>query len=416
MARSRHFFSVPAFILISALSACEDVEGTDAVNQSQEVARVMSETSPEALSECGAATITSDDRARVLQKAKAYLEAQPETVTANRAERSTGGPNDFYSEGDYWWPVPGQPDAPYEQRDGQTNPDNFVAHRLSMIRLSDILGSLASAYKLTGEQKYADAAAEHLRAWFVTPETRMNPNLLYAQAIKGRHTGRSIGIIDTLHLIETARSAKVLGEAGALPEDDYAAVIDWFDAYSNWMNTHPHGIEEREWPNNHSIAWSLQIAAFSDLTGNQALMDHVRGKFKNWYLPDMMNNEGGFPKELARTKPYGYSLFVIDLMGGIAQIASTETDNLWTYTTANDHNMELGLDFITPYIKDKSAWPYAEDVSHWEDWPVRHAALLFGAKALKDCSYYKTVKDLPADSEIYEVTRNFPIRHPIIWL
>ena len=30
----------------------------------------------------------------------------------------------------------------------------------------------------------------------------MNPNLLYAQAISGRFTGRGIGIIDTLHLVE----------------------------------------------------------------------------------------------------------------------------------------------------------------------------------------------------------------------
>lgn len=376
-------------------------------------AGVQSENSIE---NCDAATIIADDRARVLAKADTYLGVHPETVTANRAERSTGGPNDFYSEGDYWWPVPGKPDAPYEQRDGQTNPGNFVAHRLSMIRLSDIMGSLASAYLVTGEQKYADAAIDHLKAWFVTPETRMNPNLLYAQAIKGRHTGRSIGIIDTLHLIETARSAKVIGEAGALPAEDYEAVIDWFDEYSNWMNTHPHGIEEREWPNNHSIAWSLQIAAFSDLTGDQALMGHVREKFKNWYLPDMMNDAGGFPKELARTKPYGYSLFVIDLMGGIAHIASTDADDLWRYTTPNDHNMALGLDFIAPYIEDKSDWPYSQDVAYWEDWPVRHTSLLFGVTALNDCRYYNVVKDLPADSDVYEVTRNFPVRYPIIWL
>ncbi len=35
----------------------------------------------------------------------------------------------------------------------------------------------------------------------------MNPNLQYAQAIKGRFTGRGTGIIDTLHLVEVARAA-----------------------------------------------------------------------------------------------------------------------------------------------------------------------------------------------------------------
>ncbi len=67
--------------------------------------------------------------------------------------------------------------------------------------------ALAAAYKLTDERKYADMPPVHLRAWFVDEATRMNPNLQYAQAIQGRFTGRGIGIIDTLHLVEVARAA-----------------------------------------------------------------------------------------------------------------------------------------------------------------------------------------------------------------
>ena len=58
--------------------------------------------------------------------------------------------------------------------------------------------ALAAAYKLTGDQRYADHAVAHWRAWFVDERTRMNPSLQYAQAIKGVSTGRGIGIIDTL--------------------------------------------------------------------------------------------------------------------------------------------------------------------------------------------------------------------------
>ena len=55
----------------------------------------------------------------------------------------------------------------------------------------------------------------HLRAWFIDDATRMNPNLQYAQAIKGRFTGRGTGIIDTLHLVEVARAASRLALAAA---------------------------------------------------------------------------------------------------------------------------------------------------------------------------------------------------------
>jgi len=193
-----------------------------------------------------------------------------------------------------------------------------------------------------------------MKAWFVTPKTRMAPRLLYAQAIKGRHTGRSIGLIDTLHLVEVARGASILSDAGMFPNSDDNAIKAWFQSYATWMNTHPYGIEERDWHNNHSIAWSLQVASFADLTGDDTLMDLVRTKFKAIYLPRMMDSYGGFPKELGRTKPYGYSIFVFDLMAGIATIASTENDNLWTYETPEGHSMSLGVSFLAPYIADKS--------------------------------------------------------------
>ena len=82
-----------------------------------------------------------------------------------------------------------------------------------MIRLSQIVGQLASAYKITGDEKYVRQAFIHLKAWFADTSTRMNPSLLYAQAIKGRFTGRGTGIIDTIHFIEVAQSILVMEKA-----------------------------------------------------------------------------------------------------------------------------------------------------------------------------------------------------------
>src|SRR6476646_8473595 len=98
--------------------------------------------------------IKSLDHDRVLSAADAYLKQEPVTVTAQSSPRSAGGKHDFFSEGDYWWPNPKSVDSPYIQKDGMTNPDNFVAHRLAMIRFSKIVDALASAYKLTGDKKY----------------------------------------------------------------------------------------------------------------------------------------------------------------------------------------------------------------------------------------------------------------------
>jgi hypothetical protein len=150
------------------------------------------------------------DRSRVIAAADRYLKEQPITITASRSPRSAGGPHDFFSEGDYWWPDPKNPGGPYIQRDGESNPDNFVEHRRALMRFTVQVPALAAAWVITRKKSYADKAVEHLRAWFINDDTRMNPNLQYAQAIKGITTGRGIGIIDTIHLVEVARAIEVL--------------------------------------------------------------------------------------------------------------------------------------------------------------------------------------------------------------
>ena len=85
-----------------------------------------------------------------------------------------------------------------------------------MRRLSQIVPALVAAYEITKDERYARRAVEHLRAWFVDTATRMSPHLLYGQAIKGVATGRGVGIIDTIHLVEVAQAACVLERLGYL--------------------------------------------------------------------------------------------------------------------------------------------------------------------------------------------------------
>ena len=71
-----------------------------------------------------------------------------------------------------------------------------------MVRLARGVGALGAAFKITGDRRYADAAVIHLRAWFVTPATRMTPSLLYSQAILGSVT------IDATSRVLDRRSAR----------------------------------------------------------------------------------------------------------------------------------------------------------------------------------------------------------------
>jgi hypothetical protein len=359
--------------------------------------------------------VATTDRKRVLQAAAEFVSQTPLTITAFPAKRSAGGLHDFYSQADYFWPNPKNPNGPYINRDGQSNPDNFDDHRKAMVRLSIQMPALTAAWLLTGDKHYAKPACDHLRAWFVTPETRMNPSLNFAQAVVGVSTGRSYGIIDTLHLVEVARAAGFLTN-GQLSPADTAAIKTWFQSYLDWLNTSDPGKTERDAKNNHAICWALQAAEFARLAGNEATRNEVNRRYREIMLPDQMAADGSFPKELARTKPYSYSIFNFDVMAGLCQsLKGLEPDPV-TFQLADGRGLSKAAEFIFPYIKDKSAWKWAKDVEHFDALPVRSPGLLFAGVAFHQQKYIDLWKTLNPDPTDKEIIRNYPIRQPLLWV
>ncbi len=353
---------------------------------------------------------------QVMQEAGWAMKQEPVTVTATSSPRSAGGKHDFFSEADYFWPDPNKPDGPYINKDGLTNPDNFLAHRKAMIRFSRIIGALASAYKLTGDKKYIAQALIHLKAWFIDPETLMNPNLQYAQAVKGLFTGRNYGIIDTIHFIEVAQGVIAMETDAAFDPVIAAGVKKWFSQYIDWLNTSKPGLDEKNVKNNHSTCWVMQVASFAKLCNNTQVMDSCRARFKNILLPNQMGEDGSFPLETARTKPYGYSLFNLDAMATICQVLSVPGDDLWKYETADGRSVKKGIAYLYPFIVDKTKWTFKPDVMYWTDWPVAQPFLLFGARAYGVKNWYTTWKSLDHAPAVDEVIRNLPVRNPLIWL
>ena len=363
--------------------------------------------------------VAAVDRKRILQAAAAYLPLPIQTITAVPAPDSPGGPHDFVSQADYFWPNPKNPSGPYVNRDGQSNPANFNGHRRVMIELSIRMPALTAAWLLTRDRRYARRANEYLTAWFVDSATRMNPNLEFAQGVHGVSTGRSWGIIDTLQLVEVARAATLLdGPTMTLASGD--GVRGWFRDYLTWMKSSEKGRQERAAQNNHATCWALQAAEYARLIGDE----DTRRKLRTWYretlLPDQLGLDGSFPKELARTKPYSYSIFNFDVMAALAQSLDSppnaEKDRLATFALPDGRGLCRAAAFLYPYLRDKSAWPYAKDVEHFAALPVRSPGLLFAGLACHrdDCiALWKTLNPDPADPEII---RNYPVRQPLLWV
>jgi hypothetical protein len=360
--------------------------------------------------------VAAIDRVRILKSAQACLGLAPVTVTAASSLRSAGGLHDYFSEADYWWPDPNNPKGPYIQRDGMTNPGNFIAHRHALMQLSLYVPALAAAWKITKERRYAGDAARHLRAWFLDPATLMNPHLLYAQAIQGRATGRGTGIIDTLHLVEVARAISVLEPSGVMSARDISGLRKWFAEYLTWMTTHRYGIDERDATNNHATCWVAQVAEFARLTGSQELTRSCRDRYTSVLLPTQMAVDGSYPLELKRTKPYGYSLFNLDAMATVCQILTTPEDSLWRYELPDGRGMRKAMAFMFPFIADKEKWPYPPDVMYFDQWPVRHPSLLFAGLVFNQPEYIDLWHRLNPNPIVEEAIRNYPIRQPVLWL
>jgi hypothetical protein len=214
--------------------------------------------------------------------------------------------------------------------------------------------------------------------------------------------------------VEVARALERLDGVPGWSRDEATEARRWFAEYLDWLTTDQYGRDERDATNNHATCWVMQVAAFSHYTGNEALMRDCRTRFKTVLL-EQMAADGSFPRELGRTKPYGYSLFNLEAMATICQMLSTPEDDLWTFELPDGRGMRRAMAYMVPYIRDKKSWPKPPDVMYDANWPMRQASLLFGGVALKQPDYIDLWSTLPADSDVEEVIRNFFVRQPLLW-
>jgi len=236
------------------------------------------------------------------------------------------------------------------------------------------------------------------------------------RAASQRRQALEVASIDTLHLAEVPPAILALSRSKAMTPETLAGLQVWFGDYAHWITTHKYGIDEMNAKNNHSVAYMVQLAAFATLTGDTQKLDLCRQRYKEVFVPQQMAPDGSFPQELKRTKPYGYSIFQLDNMAILCQLLSTERDNLWTYTLPDGRGIRKAVEFLYPFLLDRTKWPYKPDVEHFESWPVRQPALLFAAQAFNEKKYLDLWKTLDPDPTDQEVQRNMAITQPLLWL
>lgn len=345
--------------------------------------------------------------------ANKLLEEECPTITKYPALMSKGSIHDYYSNGSYWWPNPKTANnLPYIRKDGQLNPNNFTKHKDLLLKLSIDSSVLYRAYHLTKERKYIEKLEKNLHTFFVNPNTKMNPSLNYSQAIPGICEGRSIGLIDTLQLIDIPVITLEMERNELFSKETIKGLKSWFSEYSNWLINSDFGKTESKEKNNHSITYFAELSSFSLLSSNrEEIQNMIIDAFKNQLIYQMKDG-GFFPLELKRTRPFGYSIFVVDNLATIALLASKKND-LWDYSNV----LKKAIYTLLPYIKDKNSWPFGTDIEMWNDLPCKSTFLYFASYVYKDEDLLATYNKLESPNPLCPAAvRNIPIKTPEAYL
>ncbi|WP_101690578.1 alginate lyase family protein [Dysgonomonas massiliensis] len=314
--------------------------------------------------ECG-----YDAYSSLVESANKVINLSISPVTDKKYLAASGDTHDYVSIGRYWWPDSTKTDGlPYVRNDGYHNPELKDFDRKKLGDLTQSVSVLSYAYFFTKEDIYAKKAIENLRIWFLDEKTRMNPNLNYAQIIRGHNgdAGRSEGLIDAYGFVEMLSCVELISESGLMTKNDYEGLKKWFSDFLDWMLTSDLGIKAKGSKNNHGTAYDVQIVAYSLFVGRLDIANKYIQQFAENRLFKQIESDGKQPLELERKTAFHYSLFNIGHFLDMCTLAKSIGIDIYDSNLKGKHSIDMAIKFMLKYLgKPSSSFPY-EEISNWE--------------------------------------------------
>ncbi|WP_449632133.1 alginate lyase family protein [Rahnella aceris] len=308
-----------------------------------------------------AAPQTAEAYQHLLAAADSALNKPELSVTDKGMTPPGGSKHDYLSLSAYWWPDDSTPDGlPWIRKDGHVNPAS-KNDQSDGVRLADFTArvqNLTLAWYFSGEQKYADKAASLLRTWFINPETRMNPNLNYAQGVPGISPGRNAGVLDGRYFSTRIVDSLVLLRGNpAWTDNDEQQMRAWMQDYLQWLQGSKIAKKEGRTENNHGNWYVTQVSGIAWYLGDKALTGDMAKLMKS-KLDVQLKPDGTQPAELARTRSFHYSYFNLQAISMMAVLAQKNGIDLWHYKTPQGGSVLTSLDFMARFTDPSVPWPY----------------------------------------------------------
>lgn len=324
---------------------------------------------------------------RLVQEAELALQRGPYSVVDKLSDAPSGDKHDYFNPAPYYWPNPNTPNGlPLVFRDGERipgtrlyDPESDQFDRTRLQRMFDDTTTLAMAWKATGEIAYAEHAAQNIRHWFLSEDSKMNPHLQYAQANLNNTSsvsGKS-GLIEMKDLYYMLDAVRLLEQSGTIADIDTIELRDWLTDYLDWLLTSDQGVAERKSRNNHGTCYDLQVASIAAYLGDEALLNATlrtsRERLMTQFDPD-----GTQPLEMARTQTAHYCCFNLQSWINLATLADRCGDDLWQIKGQEGQGLTAAFNWVLPYLA-KADWPYKQIERFDRD---RFLPLFFAARDL----------------------------------
>lgn len=298
---------------------------------------------------------------KLRKDAEKALQQESLSVMQKPGVPPSGDKHDYLSLAPYFWPDPTKPGGlPYIRRDGERNPeaDRIEDHK-HCEKMTSATYTLALAYYLFREERFAAQATTLLRAWFLDPATRMNPNMQYAQAIRGVNYGRGAGLTDTHQFTQIVDAIGLIEGSKSWTVADQKGMQDWFAKYLKWIRENDQGKHESRAPNNHGSYYDGQVASIALFLGDNELAAKVLKNETN-RIASQIEKDGSQPLELVRTRALHYSTFNMVALFQLAALGQNVGVDLWNFETKDGRSIRKAMDFLTPYVLGEKKWPYKQ--------------------------------------------------------
>ena len=305
----------------------------------------------------------SDSMKYLFAQANSFLSKRPTSVMDKTQLPASGDRHDFLSLSPYCWPDPKSPKgSPLICQDKMgVNPEFYtIPDFKNMQDMINRVKTLALAYHFSQNESYASKAADLLRVWFLNNDTKMNPNMQYAQVILGINNGTHAGIIGGKDFPEIIDTLDIISNSPSWTSQDQKGVKLWFTRYLDWLMNSSAGIQEGKSTNNHGTWYNVQVSAIALFLNKSEITERFLQKTQLELIPIQILPDGRQPLELKRPFSLYYSVFNLLGLFKLANIGEHVGIDLWDYKTDGGAGLQRAFDYLLPYLSNKSSWPYLQ--------------------------------------------------------